>query len=116
MLLAFVTCLVLGVHFRSTPETHKRLMLVAFISLYLPATVRISRLPRFFDAEHLIIQSGGAVLILLLLLVLCTYDLITRGRVHLVSAIGTVSLIALFFAARFVSTTDFAGSIIRLLA
>lgn len=116
MLLAFITCLGLGVYFRSAAETHKRLMLVAFISLYLPATVRISRLPRFFDAEQLVVPSGGAYLILLLLLALCAYDLLTRGRIHMVSALGTLALITLFFAARLVSSTDFAGAMIRFLA
>jgi len=116
MLSSFITCLGLGVYFRKRPEIHKRLMFLAFISLYLPATARISRLPRFFDAENLIVPGLDAFLILFLVLALCVYDMFTRGRLHAVSALGAVSLPLLFFGALFVSTTEFAGAVVRFLA
>ena len=116
MLLSFVTCLVLGVYFRKKPEFHKRLMLFAFISLFLPATARISRLPRFFDAENLIVPGLEASIFIFLVLALCVHDLFTRRRLHLVSVIGAVTLPLFFFGAFFVSTTEFAKQVTGFLA
>jgi hypothetical protein len=116
MLLGFVTCLALGVVNRFRPERHKRFMFLAFVSLYLPVTTRIAGLGRHFDAEYLIVPNGGIILLAMLPLALCAYDLLTRGRVQMISAIGAVATPLLFVLSHFMSTTPLGALVVRMLA
>ena len=76
-LLVFGTLIGVGLYFRRRPDIHKRLMLLATISI-LPAA--ISRLPFAF------IQQAGPLAFFgladLLVLVCIGYDLVARGRPH----------------------------------
>jgi len=116
MLIGFVTCMTLGVMNRFRPERHKRFMFLAFVSLYLPATGRIMALPQYFDAERLIAPHGGIILLTLFPLALCIYDVLTRGRVHMISAVGTVASPLLYVLARYMSTTSLGEAVVRTLA
>lgn len=88
-ILVFAILVALGFWFRTRPETHKRLMLLATISL-LPAA--ISRLPLAF------IQSHGALGFFgpadLVLLACIAYDAITRRKVYPAYIWGGILLIA----------------------
>jgi FtsH-binding integral membrane protein len=61
---------------RGRPETHKRLMLLATISLLTAAVARFLRQVGMGGAPNLFFGTDVLVLVLVL------YDLVTRGRVH----------------------------------
>lgn len=116
MVIGFITCMTLGIANRSRPERHKRFMFLAFVSLYLPATGRLAGLPRHFGAEDLILPYGGIILLTILPLALCVYDLVTRGRIHMISAVGTVAPPLFFVLANYMSTTPLGEAVVRMLA
>jgi hypothetical protein len=72
-----------AIYFRRKPDTHKRLMLLAFIAL-LPAAV--ARWPIGF------IQTGGPLAFFglsdLFIIPLLIYDFVTRGRPHRATVLG----------------------------
>jgi len=78
----------LGVAYRRRPEIHKRLMLLATMSLIGPALARISSrmMLAVSDPGTAFVSVpgaiGGLVLINLFLAALVIYDLKTRGRLH----------------------------------
>ena len=70
----------LGVANRSRPDVHKRLMLLATVSLLIPA---LARIVNQVQATPVIPGPFGAlVLINLFIAALATYDLAARGRLH----------------------------------
>jgi hypothetical protein len=80
----FTLFAILGVANRHSPDTHKRLMLLATMSLLGPALARIvtRTLPAVPGA------IGALVLIDIFLAALVAYDLATRGRLHPVTLLG----------------------------
>lgn len=94
---AFVT---LALIFRKTSESHKRLILLASISIIGPATARFSEWPIFPGgmAARPFYGIGG---LLLLYGSLIAYDLIARRRPHPASWIGALATIVSLVAAVF---------------
>jgi len=87
-ILVFGSLVAAGISFRRKPETHKRLMLLATLSLLAAAVARwptdlAAMGPRFFF---------GVVDLLVVLGVI--YDLVTRRRVHLAYVLGGGLLVA----------------------
>ena len=82
-----------GIYFRRRSDTHKRLMLLATVSLVAAAVARISRMvpipPAVVATGPLFYFGVGDVLIL----ALAAYDLATRGRVHPVTIWGGIFVI-----------------------
>ena len=72
----FATTVAAGIAMRRRPDMHKRLMLIANISLLDPA---IARLPLEIMAAHPLVSFGLACL---LGVAVAIYDLATLGRVH----------------------------------
>lgn len=72
----FAATVAVGIAMRRRPDVHKRLMLVANISLLDPA---IARLPLAIMAAHPLVSFGLACL---LGVAVAIYDLVTLGRVH----------------------------------
>jgi hypothetical protein len=88
-ILAFAIFVASGYLYRRKPDTHKRLMLLATISL-LPAAV--SRIPLAFIPAHGPIAFYG--LADLVLLVAIVYDAVAHRRLHPVYIWGTIVLVA----------------------
>jgi hypothetical protein len=88
-MLVFAILVGAGFYFRRRPAAHKRLMLLAMISI-LPAAV--SRLP--FD----FIQQGGPLAFFglsdLFIAPCLLYDLFTRGRLHRATVLGGLLIVA----------------------
>jgi hypothetical protein len=109
-LVVFAALLGAGLYWRRTPETHKRLMLMATISILTPA---IARLP------HVAAAGPAAFLGLTdLFVVAClVYDKVTRGRVHPAFWAGAIWLLVSQPARILISGTSawlsFAGWLIR---
>jgi hypothetical protein len=82
-----------GIYFRRRRDTHKRLMLLATVSLLAAAVARLSRMvpiPPAVVATGPLFYFGVADV---LILALAAYDLLTRGRVHAVTLWGGAFII-----------------------
>jgi hypothetical protein len=85
-MVVFASLVGTGLYFRRRPETHKRLMLLATLSLLAAAFARIPPIgslgpPGFFGAVDLLVITG------------MVYDRVTRGRVHPAFLWGGLGLI-----------------------
>ena len=100
----FATYVSLAVAFRKTPEAHKRLTLLASISIVGPAIARFSEWPIFPGgvAARPLYGIGGLVTLYAALLV---YDLVVRRRPHPVSWIGAVAFVVILVAAVFLAVS-----------
>ena len=110
-LLSFSIFLPAAIVLRRRPETHKRLMLLASISIVQPAMARISRWSVFDGLDPVLFSLGG---LLLLLLALALYDLISTKRLHPVTLLGG----SFFFGSRLfalfvISTSEFGRAFVR---
>lgn len=79
----FTLLVTLGFHMRRKPEVHKRLMILATITMMAPAFSRISRL--FRDGGPPVIDSAWLASIFIAALVI--YDVRRSGRLHRVTLI-----------------------------
>jgi hypothetical protein len=92
-LVLFATFIVLALVFRKQPEAHKRLTLLASVSIVGPALARFTEwriFPGGFDAR----PAYGIGGLLLLFGSLIAYDLVTRRRPHPASWMGAVAIVA----------------------
>jgi hypothetical protein len=85
-LTAFGVLVTLAISYRRTPQTHKRLMLLATIAILAPALARI----RFIGPGGPPVAIGGSTLFVLLCM---AYDRRVHGRIHPVFLWGGVLLI-----------------------
>jgi len=87
-MLVFAILIGAGFYFRRQPDVHKRLMLLATISILAAAIARLpfaflqAGPPAFFGVTDLFIAACFI------------YDLITRGRVHRATALGGLLIVA----------------------
>lgn len=95
ILAAFAAFVVLGLWFRRRPDAHKRLMLLATVSMMGQPMVRIGQIEaiRISDVRGTndAIYGLGGLAVLLLLIV--AYELRSRGRPHPAVAIGAPALL-----------------------
>jgi hypothetical protein len=94
MLVAFVGLFTSAIVYRRTPEIHKRLMSLACICISLPALARVSRFPLIDVPEPPFAFVG----LMVMLVSLFVYDKVATGRVHRVTIIGSVGLLASLIA------------------
>jgi hypothetical protein len=99
-LILFSSLVTAGFVLRDRPETHKRLMIVATVSILTPALARVFLL---FNAHLIIFKALGVQLAILLICM--AYDLFTRKRVHAAYIWGTVAFVAFVPFAIFVGGT-----------
>ncbi len=112
LLLSFCVLLGSAIILRRKPEAHKRLMLLASLSIISPA---LARFPNFLTFGHG--QVFPFTVIALILVALVIYDLFSRKRVHLVSILGPVFIVLMVAGGRFlVSGTEFVQELVRALA
>jgi hypothetical protein len=112
-LMLFAVFVTLAVVFRKTPETHKRLIVLASISIIGPAAARFTEWPIFpggMEARPLY-GIGG---LLLLFGSLIAYDVIVRRRPHPASWIGTLAMILSLAAAVFLAISGKGFEILHL--
>ena len=105
MLVAFTGLLVAAVVFRQKADIHKRLMLLASISISLPALSRIAQFP-VVDLPAPIFSFLG---ILTLLAILVIFDKMHTNGIHRVTWVGSSAMLATLILFGFViSNTEFA--------
>ncbi len=110
MLLGFVAFLATALMLRRRTDIHKRLMLLATISLMPPPLARIAQnLGWMLEQETTFV----AVTSLLLLVPILIYDLATARRVHSATAIGGLCFLLVVFGPILIAGTDFAQNFVR---
>lgn len=111
-LVLFTAFVSLAVVFRKSPEAHKRLTLLASMSIVGPAIARVTESKIFpgGDDARLYYGIGGLLLLFGLLIV---YDLIVRRRPHPASWIGAVAIMASLAAAAFLAISGKGFEILR---
>jgi hypothetical protein len=103
-LMLFTAFVALALVFRKRPEAHKRLTLLASISIVGPAMARFTEWPMFpggFDARRYY-GIGG---LLVLFGALIVYDLIVRRRPHPASWIGALAILVSLATAVFLAVS-----------
>jgi len=110
-LLSFSLFLPIAVVLRHRPEMHKRLMLLASISIVQPALARIFRWPLFEGLDPVLLSLAG---LFALLFALTLYDVISSKRLHPVTLVGG----SFFFGSRLlalfvVADSEFGRSFVR---
>jgi hypothetical protein len=100
----FAAFVALAVIFRTRPDAHKRLTLLASMSIVGPALARLPRWPLFaggLEAGRNYAIAGLLILFALLL----TYDVMTRKKPHPASWIGMVAILISIAGAVFLGVT-----------
>jgi hypothetical protein len=104
ILLAFVVFVLLAIRLRRYSAAHKRLMILASIAILPPALHRVGLLPFMQvlgsrDVNALVFTFVGLIGLLLSLVL---YDIVSRRRLHPVTAWGVASYLAWFLVCIFV--------------
>ena len=110
MLLGFVAFLAVALLLRRRTDYHKRLMLLASMSLIPPPVARIAQNLGWMLEQEIVFVT---VVWLLLFVPLLVYDLISAKRVHIVTAIGGCCYLLVVFGPIVVASTDFAQAFVR---
>ena len=110
MLLGFAAFLATALMLRRRTDIHKRLMLLATISLMPPPLARIAQnFGWMLDQEATFVTATW----LLLLVPILIYDLATTSRVHSATAIGGLGFLIIVFAPILIAGTNFAQNFVR---
>lgn len=110
MLLGFVAFLATALILRRRTDIHKRLMLLATISLMPPPLARIAQnLGWMLERETLFVT----VTWLLLLVPILIYDLVKARRIHSATVIGSLCFLVIVFGPILLAGTDFAQNFVR---
>jgi hypothetical protein len=110
MLLGFVGFLAVALLLRRRTDIHKRLMLLASISLIPPALARISSWFGWVLEQEIIVVT---IAWLLLLIPMFVHDLIVDKRVHKATALGGLCFVLIVLAPAAIATTEFAQEFVR---
>jgi hypothetical protein len=107
--LGFLVLVSTAIVLRANTEAHKRLMLLASISILGPAVARVSRWPMLGGEQGPLVRT----VLVGLLLVVIVYDLVSRGRLHPATLWGSGFAILCVVASRFVAATEFGQAFVR---
>jgi hypothetical protein len=105
-LLGFAVFVSIGIALRRQLETHKRLMILATISIVHPAMVRVFALIGVKNPLAIFAGFGG---VLVLIAAVCLYDITSRRRLHLATLLGGSLYILSKVVAMFVVATSAVG-------
>jgi hypothetical protein len=108
-LLSFAIFLSMGVARRRQPLAHKRLMLLAAISVVQPAIARIRRWP-VFDGVN--VDAFNLAALSLLIGALVVHDVISNKRIHPITLLGGAFFLGTRVFAQFVIAPSDAGMIV----
>jgi len=105
MMMVFATFLIAALLLRRQPEKHKRLMLLASISIIGPAVGRIGRLPLLDGVPD---AMFSLIAMFSMLVALMMFDFVSDRRIHAVSLAGSLYLIAcIALGAGLIPNTEF---------
>ena len=108
-LLSFATFLLAAVVLRRRPQAHKRLMLLASISIIGPALARIARWPVFGGEQGPFIPLVSWGLVLLV----AVHDLMSRRRLHPATVLGALLLMLINYGAGIAARSEVGQMLIR---
>lgn len=94
---------------RRRPDTHKRLMLLASISIVGPALARISRWPGLGGEQGLFIPLA----LVLLLLAVVLHDVISTKRVHRATLLGATFAVLMNLGGLAIGASQFGETFVR---
>lgn len=94
---------------RGRPDTHKRLMLLASISIVGPALARISRWPGLGGEQGPFIPLALVVLLLAVVL----HDVISTKRVHRATLLGAAFVVSMTFGGLAIGASRFGEAFVR---
>jgi hypothetical protein len=108
----FALLVTAAVLLRGRPQAHKRLMLLASITIITPALGRIARTP------HLGGEAGPfmPIVLLALLLAVIAHDVFTRRRLHPATACGVGLIVAGVVMQQFFSTSEWGKLVVQNMA
>jgi hypothetical protein len=118
-LLGFAGFVAAAIVLRRRPAAHKRLMLLASISLTPAALVRIGALPvlQVLDSQAINVIAFAFLALLALLLSLIIHDVVSRGHLHRVTVWGAPGYLLFWLLCLFVvPSTGIGGATVRWLA
>ena len=110
MVIMFLGFLSLALLLRTQPDMHKRLMLLASMSLMAPPLARIERWPVFDWIEEIPFVT---ITVLLLLAPLVIHDLVKDRRLHRATIAGGSIFVVGILAPIAISNTEFAQAFVR---
>jgi hypothetical protein len=108
-ILTFFVLLLSAILLRRRPQAHKRLIVLASISIIGPALARISRWPMLGGEQGSFIPLATV----LLLAALVAHDLFSTRRVHSATLIGAVFAFAMLFAGVMIGGSEFGERFVR---
>jgi hypothetical protein len=108
-ILTFLVLLLSAVLLRRRSQAHKRLILLASISILGPALGRISRWPVFGGEQGPFIP----LVVVLLLAALVAHDLVSTRRVHSATLIGAGFAFVMLFAGVAIGGSEFGERFVR---
>jgi hypothetical protein len=111
-IVTFAGCVIAAILLRRRTEAHKRLMLLASISIIGPPLARISRWPVFGGSED---ARMIFALFLVLIFAVALHDLLRRRRIHPATTVGGVLCIVPTVAASIFANSAFAQALVRAL-
>lgn len=110
ILVAFGVFLGTGILMRHRAAWHKRLMLLASISIITPAVGRVWRLVPALNELNAVLTTGALVS---LLVGLALHDVFSRRRVHPATLLGTAFLMGLRTVASLIANSELGRSVVR---
>jgi hypothetical protein len=96
---------------RRSPETHKRLMLLASIAIVGPALARISRWPMLGGEDGAFIPG----VLLALLIAVVAHDLVRERRLYKATVYGVGAIVAGAVAQQLIANSELGRSVVRML-
>jgi hypothetical protein len=110
-IVAFALLVSAAVVLRRNTQAHKRLMLIASLTILIPALARISRWPVFGGEDGPLLPIAG----LGLLATVVVYDVVKTKRVHAATIAGVAANLATFAIAQVIARSPFGQAVVRMM-
>ena len=110
--LAFFILVAAAIRLRARPDSHKRLMLLASITIMAPALARVSRWPMLGGEQGPFVPT----VLVGLLLSLIGYDLLSTGRIQRATLLGGGLAVLCIGGGLMISTPEWGRAVVRTLA
>ena len=96
---------------RRTPQTHKRLIVLASIAIVGPALARISRWPVLGGEDGVFIP----LVLVALVLAVIAHDLVAEPRVHTATVMGCTAIVLGAIAQQVIAGSELGLAVVRML-